>query len=188
MRNNTLSVLLAAAVVVVGVGAPEPLAGQTPSSDLAGRDLKQFRIAAGVGNYVGGVGLQGEIFLVDSKLSLVGGVGQAGEIFDVRDLNGAVAVRGYFLARAHHGGFLSGGISPLTAVQTCIDSQGSSDCSQEIVADGPGISAGYRFETNAGFSVEGLIGYGWVQWVEANRGIEQGDGYPLYALTVGYSF
>lgn len=50
----------------------------------------------------------------------------------------------------------------------------------------PGVGAGYRYEMDAGFSVEGIIGGGWVEWVEPYRGIGNGDVYPLFALTLGY--
>lgn len=164
---------------------PEPGVAQSSSPEPTGRKLERFRVAAGLGNYLGGFGLQGEVFVLDSRLSLMGGVGHMG------GLNGAGAVRSYFVARQHHGGFLSIGISPLIAQTNCYvegepDLPGSGDCGPSTVARGPGVGAGYRYEMVGGFSVEGMIGGGWVEWVEPYRGIENGDVYPLFALTLGY--
>lgn len=106
-------------------------------------------------------------------------------------LNGAAAVRSYLVAREHHGAFVSVGISPLSAQQLCLvreEPTVGGDCGPTTVPYGPGAAAGYRFEVDRGFSVEAVIGGGWVEWVEPYRGIENGDVYPLFGLTVGYGF
>lgn len=163
----------------------EPGVAQSSSPENSVRKLDRFRVAAGLGNYPGGLGLQGEVFVLDSRLSLVGGVGH------VEGLHGAGAVRSYFVARQHHGGFLSVGVSPLIAQANCYVGAepklpGDGDCDRSTVAHGPGIGAGYRYEMDGGFSVEGIIGGGRVRWVEPHRGIEDGEIYPLFALTLGY--
>lgn len=164
---------------------PEPGVAQSSSPETTGRNLGRFRVAAGLGNYLGGFGLQGEVFVADSRLSLAGGVGYMG------GLNGAGAVRSYFVARQHHGGFLSIGVSPLITQTNCYmgvepDLAGTGDCGPATVARGPGVGAGYRYQMDGCFSVEGVIGAGWVEWVEPYRGIENGDVYPLFALTLVY--
>lgn len=65
---------------------------------------------------------------------------------------------------------------------------GESDCGPATVPDGPGFAAGYRLETDHGLSVEAVVGGGWVGWVEPYSGVQEGDVYPLLALTVGYGF
>lgn len=187
MRRTFLLVPFAALLwtPVLLTTVPEPGLAQSPSPETTGRKLERFRVAGGLGNYLGGLGVQGEVFVLDSRLSLVGGVGL------MAGLHGAGAVRSYFVARHHHGGFLSVGVSPLIAQTNCYvgvepDLTGSDDCGPATVARGPGVGAGYRYEMDEDFSVEGVIGAGWVEWVEPYRGIEKGDLYPLFALTPGY--
>lgn len=164
---------------------PDPVMAQSSTTETSARKLERFRVAAGVGNHLGGFGLEAELFVLDSRLSLLGGAGFMG------GLNGAAAVRSYFLARQHHGAFVSVGISPLSAEQDCLVRQEPTvggDCGPIAVPYGPGVAAGYRFEVDRGFSVEAVIGGGWVERVKPHSGIEKGDVYPLFGLTVGYGF
>lgn len=163
---------------------PSGLFGQSTEKRPDQQNPERLRVAAGVGDYLGGVGIQGELFLLD-RVSLVAGVGNPAE------LKRTAAVRGYIVKRLHHAVFAGGGFSPLGAQENCVPAPGLPDsvhCST-VVPKGPSVRAGYRFDIDSGLSVEGMIGMGWIGWgVGSEHEIDQGDWDPIAGLTVGYSF
>lgn len=120
--------------------------GSGPSARLA-------TVTAGVGNSMGWLGLQGERYLRNDRVSIFGGLGYTPEL-ETGDASGvavAAGVRGY-TPGVRHRGFLELSVSQLEIGAACFD-----DCQRNY---GPGIQVGYQYAALGGFTLTASAGVG----------------------------
>jgi hypothetical protein len=114
-----------------------------------------FTLAAGFGNAMGWFGLQGEKYLLHSRLSAFAGLGYtpSGDVGDEKGTGIAVAggLRA-FTPGIKHRGFLELSVSQLAIERECFDA-----CHRHY---GPGIQAGYQFVSRGGFTLFASLGLG----------------------------
>jgi hypothetical protein len=156
------------AAVLASLAAP--LAAQRADPGTA----RSATVVAGLGNSMGWLGLQGEKYLRNDRVSLFGGIGYTPEI-DWGDATGvtvAAGVRGY-TPGVRHRGFLELSVSQIEIDSRCFD-----DCRRYY---GPGVQVGYQYAARTGFTVSlsGGVGY-------APNG--SGDAAGLLGLGIGYTW
>jgi hypothetical protein len=159
---------VAVAVLLLLGGAP--LRGQEVTAPA-----RVVTVTAGVGNTMGWLGLQGERYFADDRLSAFLGLGYTPSI-DEGDPSGAtfaLGVRGY-TRRVKHRGFLA-----LSLSQLFVES-GVGEDGRRLY--GPGLEAGYQFASRGGFTVMLGAGVGYAPGVPDGESavgsmIELGFGY-----------
>ena len=131
--------------IVLGLAFPAIVAAQPAPRDTLPRP-RFLTLTAGFGNTLGGVGIQAEKYLANTRLSVFGAIGYTPEE-DEGDYSGlglASGLRG-FTPGTKHRGFLELSVSSLFIEENCFDA-----CSTRY---GPGLSAGWHFVTRGGFSL-----------------------------------
>jgi len=114
---------------------------------------RSLSVTAGIGNAMGWLGLQGEKYLAQSRLSLFLGAGYtpAADEGDAKGAAFATGIRG-FTPGIKHRGFLELSISQVAVQQFCFDA-----CHRYY---GPGLQAGYQFVSRGGFTLMLSAGIG----------------------------
>ena len=133
-------------VVLLLLESPAALMGQEATAPR-----RIATVTAGIGNTMGWLGLQGERYFANDRLSAFLGLGYT-PIIDQGDPSGltfAVGVRGY-TSGVKHRGFLA-----LSVSQLFVESGGGEDPSRLY---GPGLEAGYQFASRGGFTF--MVGAG----------------------------
>ena len=130
----------------------------SPGTTLRGQEPSAPRrvatVTAGIGNNMGWVGLQGEKYFTQDRLSAFLGVGYTPSI-DLGDPSGltfALGARGY-TSGIKHRGFLA-----LSVSQLFTENGGGEDPSRLY---GPGIELGYQFASRGGFTLMAGVGVGY---------------------------
>lgn len=141
-------------------GAPTPLRATT--------------LVAGAGNAMGWLGLQGEKYLGNDRVSLFGGVGYTPSTRpgDANGVSVAAGVRGY-TPGIRHRGFLELSVTQIETELGCYAS-----CRRPY---GPGLQAGYQYVAHGGFTASLSAGLGY-----APRGSREAAG--LVGLGFGYTW
>ena len=119
-------------------------------------------VIAGLGNAMGWMGVQGERYVHNDRLSLFAGVGYLPEVDN--DASGVAVAGGLraFTSGVTHRMFLEGSISQLAVETSCFDS-----CSRYY---GPGAQVGYQFVMRRGLTIMGSIGVGYAPGLPAGDG------------------
>ena len=153
----------------------------SPSAPLRGQEADTPRriatVTAGIGNTMGWLGLQGERYFAQERLSVFLGLGYTPSI-DEGDPSGATfafGVRG-FTPGVKHRGFLA-----LCVSQLVVESGFTDDPSRLY---GPGVEAGYQFASRGGFTLMAGAGLGFAP------GVPEGEDevYSMIELGLGYTW
>ena len=170
--------------LIVAAQAPcanaQATASRSDTNSVPGQ--RRLGIQAGIGNVLGGIGVSGEYYWLESRLSAVLGLGFLPNTATTPagGVGVAAAVRG-FTAGIKHRGFLELSVSPLelewTEVPTLPIGVVFTDVTNHY---GPGLSVGYHYTAAGGFTV----------WVAGGVGYAVGPGNvaPLGAVAVGYTW
>ena len=116
---------------------------------------RSITLLAGVGNAMGWVGLSGEKYFLQSRVSVFAGLGYTPEM-DQGDATGVAVAGGIraFTPGVKHRGFLELSLSQVAIQQYCFNA-----CHRLY---GPGLQAGYQFVTIGGFTLFVSGGFGFV--------------------------
>jgi hypothetical protein len=133
-----------------------------------------------VGNALGWVGVQGERYLRDGRLSLFVGVGYA-PAFD-EDPNMPTGIAAAAGCRAYFGGgkhrvFLEGSVSQINR-EWWLDAGGSLEQARRY---GPGVQVGYQLVSSGGFTFVSSAGVGYAVGAKSDRVS------MLLGLAIGYT-
>lgn len=154
--------------------------GTARAAVAAERPTAHFSVTGGVGNALGWVGVQGERYLRDGRLSVFVGVGYAPAFSDDPNLPTGIAAaagcRAYF-GGAKHRVFLEGSISQIK-VEWWQYAGGSIEQARRY---GPGLQAGYQLISGGGFTFVASAGVGYAVGANSERvGM-------LTGLSIGYT-
>lgn len=149
---------------------------------------RHVTVTVGVGNAMGWLGGQGEIYVDRRRLSAFGGVGVTPE-FDDGDPTGATfaaGIRGY-TSGARHRGFLELSLSQVAIQSPTTLAMG--DVLETVEGKrlyGPGLQAGYQLVTGGGFTVMASVGAGWAPGVD--DAVDESEIQPLLNIGLGYTW
>ena len=120
-------------------------------------------VLAGVGNELGGWGIQAEYYLAAARYSVFAGIGYlVADQDDDRRPNGVAGAVGgrVFTKGFRHRGFLEVSYSPLVATYVTLNEE----LFEQAILYGPGVQAGYQFVSNGGFTFMISLGVGYARW------------------------
>jgi hypothetical protein len=165
---------LLAGVVLVCVPALHAQGGESPPPEPLPRF---FTLTAGIGNSHGGIGLQAEKYLANTRLSVFAAVGYTPEE-EEGDYHGAGVAAGLrgFTTGVKHRGFLELSVAQLFVQESCFDT-----CESRY---GPGLLAGWQLVTRGGFTLLLSLGVG----VAFDPPPGRDDVAPMGAIGLGYTW
>jgi hypothetical protein len=134
-------------------------------------------LTAGIGNVMGWIGLHGERYFAQERLSGFVGLGYTPSIDpgDPSGLTFAVGLRA-FTAGVKHRGFLALSVSQLAVERGFVENPGR--------FYGPGLEAGYQYAARGGFTFMASLGLGYAPGVpEGEKEIGE-----VLALGLGYTW
>lgn len=163
-----IALLLGVTPVAAGAGGIAPLAAQTPPLPRA------FAITAGLGNAHGWLGVQGERYFTNDRLSAFAAAGYTPELDpgDPSGLSFAAGARGY-TGGTRHRAFLEASVSQILL---------------ELAPEpgrryGPGLQVGYQYVAHGGFTGALSFGFGYAPGVSTG-----GEVAALLGLGLGYTW
>jgi hypothetical protein len=158
------------ALVILLLLGGAPVMGQE-----AGGPRRVATVTAGLGNTMGWLGLQGERYFADDRLSAFLGLGYTPSI-DSGDPSGAtfaLGLRGYTAGVKHRG------VLALSLSQLFVES-GGGEAGRRLY--GPGLEAGYQFASRGGFTV--MLGAG----VGYAPGVPEGESAVGSMIELGFGY
>jgi hypothetical protein len=165
-----------AGCVIVGV-----LCASVPCTAGESREnAALFSVTGGLGNAVGGLGVQGERYWRDGRLSVFVGVGYVPGSDEEPNLPTGLAAaagcRTFFGGRKHRV-FVEGSVSQV-AGEWWVEANGSLEQARRY---GPGVQVGYQLITGRGLTLASSVGVGYAV------GAKYDKTYLLAGLAIGYT-